>query len=416
MQTMVPVGADRIWAEDSQGAGPSLVLLHSGVADARLWDPVWLELTAAFRVIRYDSRGFGRSPAASEPYTELADLRTVLDHFEVGRVALAGCSQGGGTAVELGLAEPGRVRSLVLLCPGFGDYRWPAPEPGLAEREAALAAAGDEDGLVQLWLGVWGTAGEDPFVADLMRSSLRAEASEELKEPAGPVFARLGELRAPTVIMVGDRDTSALIASNVHAALRIPVCTLIRMPGVDHYPPVRDPAAVAGAILTHCLEPGPWGIRPAGPADAGFLADMLVEAVNWSPRWNQSRESIFATPAIAHYVSGWPRGGDLGAVAEAAGSPVGAAWLRFLPAGDPGYGFVAPDVPELTIGVTPLWRGRGVGRALLRALADRARAAGIRQISLSVERRNFARQLYRAEGYRVVDSSGRDSDTMVKDL
>jgi 3-oxoadipate enol-lactonase len=416
MQTMVPAGADRIWAEDSEGSGPPLVLLHSGVADARLWDPVWPELTAAFRVIRYDSRGFGRSPAATEPYTDLGDLRAVLDHFEVGRAALAGCSQGGGTAAELGLAEPGRVSSLVLLCPGFADYGWPEPPPELVAREAELTAAGDEDGLVQLWLGVWGMAGADPFVADLMRSSLHAESSEALREPAGPVFARLGELRAPTVIMVGDLDASPLIASNVHAALRIPVCTLIRMPGVDHYPPVRDPAAVARAILTHCLEPGPRGIRPAGPADAGFLADMLVEAVNWSPRWHQGRESILATPAIAHYVSGWPRGGDLGVVAEAAGSPIGAAWLRFLPADDPGYGFVGADVPELSIGVTPLWRGRGVGRALLRAIAGQARDVGIRQISLSVQRKNFARQLYLAEGYRVVDASDRDADIMVTDL
>jgi 3-oxoadipate enol-lactonase len=416
MQTMVPVGADSIWAEDSRGAGPALVLLHSGVADARLWDPVWPELTAAFRVIRYDSRGYGRSPAASEPYTELADLRAVLDHFEVPSAHLAGCSQGGGTAAELGLAEPDRTLSLVLLCPGFADYRWPAPDPELAAQEAALTAAGDEEGLVRLWLRVWAAAGAEPFVAELMRSSLRAGSSEELRQPAGPVFGWLPELRVPTVIMVGDRDTSALIASNVRAAQRIPGSTLIRMPGVDHYPPVRDPAAVVHAIITHCLEPGPWSIRPAGPDDTGFLADMLVEAVNWSPRWNQSRESIFASPAIAHYLSGWPRDTDLGVVAEAGGHPVGAAWLRFMPADDPGYGFVALDVPELSIGMTPLWRGRGVGRALLRALADRARAHGIARISLSVERKNFAQQLYRAEGYRVVDSSGPDSDTMVRDL
>jgi pimeloyl-ACP methyl ester carboxylesterase len=304
MQTMVPAGADRIWAEDSEGAGPALVLLHSGVAGARLWDPVWPELAAAFRVIRYDSRGYGRSPAATEPYAELEDLRAVLDHFGLERAHLTGCSQGGGTAAELALAEPARVRSLVLLCPGFAGYTWPEPDPELAAQDEALAAA----------------------------------------------------------------------------------------------------------------EPGPWSIRPAGPADADFLADMLVEAVNWSPRWNQSRESALATPAVAHYVSGWPRDTDLGVVAVTGGQPVGAAWLRFLAADDPGYGFVAPDVPELTIGVTPLWRGRGVGRALLRAIAGRAREHGIQRISLSVERKNFAQQLYRAEGYQVVDSSDKASDTMVKDL
>lgn len=159
-----------------------------------------------------------------------------------------------------------------------------------------------------------------------------------------------------------------------------------------------------------------WVIRLATPQDAAFLGDMLVEAVNWSPTWNQSRDSIFATPAIAHYVDGWPRPRDLGVVAEAAGEPVGASWLRFLPADDPGYGFVAADVPELTIGVRADWRGRGVGRSLLRAIADAARQRGIRRISLSVERANFAQRLYLSEGFQITDSSGRHSDTMLRDL
>jgi GNAT superfamily N-acetyltransferase len=57
-----------------------------------------------------------------------------------------------------------------------------------------------------------------------------------------------------------------------------------------------------------------------------------------------------------------------------------------------------------------------VGRALLRGLAGQARSAGIRRISLSVERKNFAQQLYLSEGYQIVDSSDANSDTMVKDL
>lgn len=162
---------------------------------------------------------------------------------------------------------------------------------------------------------------------------------------------------------------------------------------------------------------GSWIIRPAGPGDGAFMGDMLVEAVNWSPEWKKkSRKRIFATPKSAHYISDWPRDTDLGVIAEADGQPIGAAWLRFLPATDPGYGFVAPDVPELTVGVAAAWRGRGVGRALLRAVADQARSAGLRRISLSVERKNYAQQLYLSEGYRIVDSSDAQSDTMVKTL
>ena len=160
-----------------------------------------------------------------------------------------------------------------------------------------------------------------------------------------------------------------------------------------------------------------YTIRPAVASDAGFLADMLVEAVNWSAQWPpKSRDRILSAPDTAHYVAGWPRDADLGVLAEADGQPVGAAWLRFQPATDPGYGFVAADVPELTIGVAAGWRGRGVGRALLRAIAGQARARGIARISLSVERKNYAQRLYLSEGYRVVDSSDAQSDTMIKDL
>ena len=162
---------------------------------------------------------------------------------------------------------------------------------------------------------------------------------------------------------------------------------------------------------------GGYTIRPAVASDAGFLGDMLAEAVNWSTEWRpKSRAHILSAPSTAHYLTGWPRDTDLGVLAEADGQPVGAAWIRFLPAADPGYGFVAPDVPELTIGVAAGWRGRGAGRALLRAMASQAQARGIRRISLSVERKNYAHRLYLSEGYRIVDSSDAQSDTMIKEL
>jgi len=143
--------------------------------------------------------------------------------------------------------------------------------------------------------------------------------------------------------------------------------------------------------------------------------DALLWAVNWSPgREALSRESALARPDVAHYVAGWPAPGDMGLVAEA-GGPIGAAWLRCFPASDPGYGFVAEDVPELSIGVRPESRGQGVGRSLVRALLAAAAGRGVARVSLSVERANRARQLYLAEGFRVVGGDD-GADTLLVDL
>jgi GNAT superfamily N-acetyltransferase len=157
-------------------------------------------------------------------------------------------------------------------------------------------------------------------------------------------------------------------------------------------------------------------IRPATSADVDFLTDMLVEAVNWEPHRHRSREEIMADPPLAQHVSGWMGSNDLGVVAVSpAGLRIGAAWLRYLPATDPGYGYVRDDVPELSMGVVASWRGRGVGRTLLRSVLDTARAAGVTAVALSVERANFAARLYEAEGFRTVKSFDH-SDTMLADL
>jgi GNAT superfamily N-acetyltransferase len=154
-------------------------------------------------------------------------------------------------------------------------------------------------------------------------------------------------------------------------------------------------------------------LREATAADAPFLELMLLEAASWSPDRQLSLDELRAAPELAHYVAGWPRPGDLGLVATASGGvPVGAVWLRTFSAEDPGFGYVRSDVPELSIAVSRQWRGRGVGRRLLRAQAEQARSRGIAMLSLSVERANPAARLYRSEGWQVV-SSGRDSDTMV---
>ena len=111
---------------------------------------------------------------------------------------------------------------------------------------------------------------------------------------------------------------------------------------------------------------------------------MLVEAVNWPPERNLSPDRIFSAPELAYYVTGWPRHGDLGVVAEGSERPVGAAWLRFFPVTDPGYGFVGADVPELSIGVAAPWRGRAWdGRSCGPSLTRHVQQASGRLVSAS---------------------------------
>lgn len=154
--------------------------------------------------------------------------------------------------------------------------------------------------------------------------------------------------------------------------------------------------------------------RRALQPDAVFLGDMLVEAANWRAGGVRPRHEVLTSAEHRRYLAGWKRSADDGLIAIADdGIPVGAAWYRLLPQNEPGFGFVSGAVPELIIGVHPLWRARGVGRTLLRGIVELAGSQGHARISLSVERDNFARNLYRSEGFSVM-TEGLLRDTMVR--
>ncbi|GIG66593.1 GNAT family N-acetyltransferase [Phytomonospora endophytica] len=160
-------------------------------------------------------------------------------------------------------------------------------------------------------------------------------------------------------------------------------------------------------------------LRPAEPGDSAFITDMLVEAGDWGHTGATSPERvarILADVKAARYVTGWQRPGDIGVVAaDEDGAPIGACWSRLFTPEEPAYGFVAADVPELAIGVVRPWRGKGIGRTLLRELLDRAHAAGHARISLGVDLDNPARRLYEAEGFITVDTRP-TAVTMVRSL
>jgi 3-oxoadipate enol-lactonase len=259
--TMVAVDGGAVWADDSGGDGPPLVLLHPGVGDSRIWDPVLAPLTARYRVIRYDARGFGQSPAPAVKFSLFDDLVAVLGHYEVQRAAFVGCSQGGGSALALALEQPERVSALALLCPGIPGFPYPEEEdeddPLEAEYERACAA-GDVDALADVMRQVWAAAGATPAVMEQLRSAARAGISAgDLEQQDPPAFDRLGEISVPAALMVGDADYPPLVESNRQAAARIPGCEFLLVPGMDHLPPLREPGLVLD-LVTRTLARADW--------------------------------------------------------------------------------------------------------------------------------------------------------------
>ncbi|MGL5818124.1 MAG: alpha/beta fold hydrolase [Phycicoccus sp.] len=245
---------------------PTIVLLHAGVADARMWDAVWSGLTAAHDVIRYDLRGFGASDhAPTGPLDHVADLVHVLDSGEVQAAHLVGASFGAGVAVEAALVHPGRVRSLVL-CPVGGNLlvERTAAFTAFAEAEDAALEAGDLDAAVQANVDTWlvGSgrtrdrvdSAAAALVAAMQRRAFEIEASwgDDVDEVDldPPAMDRLGEVAVPTLALVGahDLDTVRLatdaVVAGISGARRVEWADAAHLPALEH--PSRFVTTVQG--------------------------------------------------------------------------------------------------------------------------------------------------------------------------
>ena len=103
---------------EESGSGEPIVFIVGLSGDLQVWRFQVAELSKTHRVITYDNRGAGRTSAPDEPYSisQMADdLTGLLDHLEIPVTHLVGWSMGGLVAQRFTLANPERVRKLMLL-------------------------------------------------------------------------------------------------------------------------------------------------------------------------------------------------------------------------------------------------------------------------------------------------------------
>jgi 2-hydroxy-6-oxonona-2,4-dienedioate hydrolase len=243
------------------GEGDPLVLVHAGIADSRMWEGQLASFAAGYRVIRYDMRGFGRTAMVDGPFSHHEDLRALLDSLDIERAHLVGCSMGGGAVLDFALEYPDRVGNLVLAGSAVGGFRPDIDPPKEWDEIVAADEAGDLERISELEVQIWVDGPErspedvDPSVRDLVREmnliALRNEASElgEEWEPEPPAADRLPDVRAPTLLIVGDEDQPRVFAAADLLEKELPNVRKVIMHGTAHLPNMERPQEFNRLVL-----------------------------------------------------------------------------------------------------------------------------------------------------------------------
>lgn len=237
--------------------GPVVLLGPSLGTTLEMWDDLAGALSERYRVVRFDTRGHGKSPVPAGPYTVtelVGDVVALADSLGLDRFAYVGLSLGGLVGQALALEHPERVTALVLACtgPSFGD---PATWRERAERVRAEGMAW----LVEPTKGRWFTPG---FMADHpdraqplldMIASVDPEGYASCCEAIAEtdLTPRLPEIAAPTRVIAGADDPVSPPSVGQVLVDGIPEADLVVVADASHIANVADPAAFDAAVLEH---------------------------------------------------------------------------------------------------------------------------------------------------------------------
>ena len=263
-------GAELYYETDGRASAPALVLIPAGIATLRMWDEQVEALAERHLVARLDPRGFGATRHDDVPYSNRDDVVAVLDHLGIERATLVGASRGGTIALDVALDAPDRVAGVVTIGAGPSGF----PELPLSDEEHrrfdeldAADEASDARLLVQLETTLW-AAGPQRVEADLDPAFVRR--AHELNAPnvahaadAGtakplepPAYGRLGDIRSPVLVMVGEYDLSPTREHYEYLLEALPDAAGFCFQDAAHLPSVERPAEFERVLLDWLGERG----------------------------------------------------------------------------------------------------------------------------------------------------------------
>lgn len=258
MTTIISQGERFFYRRNGQGA--PIIFLHPGIADSRMWNAQMAVFGQHFLAIAPDLRGYGQSPVPNGPFSYHEDVVALIDTLDLGSVWLVGASFGGRVAMDLYLAHPEKVRSLVLVAPVVSGFVESAVMASFDEEEERLLEAGDLNGATKLNVRTWV---DGPYRArEQVNQDVRARIAEmqiqafqaaipekaEVIKPGYTATMELEKVRVPTLIVLGELDLPAVVEHGNYLAQGIPGARLEIIPGTAHVPTMEKPEVFNGLL------------------------------------------------------------------------------------------------------------------------------------------------------------------------
>ncbi|WP_434089112.1 GNAT family N-acetyltransferase [Faecalibaculum rodentium] len=147
------------------------------------------------------------------------------------------------------------------------------------------------------------------------------------------------------------------------------------------------------------------------PEEYPLLSDFLYEVIFIPEGMQKPDRTIIHQPELALYIEDFGQPDDICLVADVQGKPVGAIWSRIMN----DYGHVDEETPSLAISLFEDCRNRGIGTMLMKAMLQKLKEAGYRQVSLSVQKANYAMHMYEKAGFRTMRENPEEC-VMVREL
>lgn len=246
------------------GQGRTLVFLHAGIADHRMWDTQFFALAEEYDVIRYDLRGYGQSLSgetvdpkqvmqSGQEYHHSQDLYILLRTLAVEAATLIGSSLGGSVAIDFALEQPAMTQGLVLIGTVPSGYELSGAVPVTLQHFVGAYQSGNLAQAAELATQLWfdGPQRRPEQMNPALRAEVKTMISDVLagsaldfgeQHPAvRPAVKHLHEIMAPTLVVIGDLDEENVQEAANLLADEIPMADQVIIAGAAHLPNLEKP-------------------------------------------------------------------------------------------------------------------------------------------------------------------------------